>query len=91
MSWRDDPDLVRQDGSGGEVAVAVDDRWARVFALVDQVMAGQSGVMVMAAKGAVTMARRRAAEDPEGTRQTVIQALRVVAAALEIEPGELYE
>lgn len=93
MSWRDDPDLVRRDGPVEEAAVQLDQRWDRVFALVDNLMPS-SGVFdwkATAVKAFVGIARQRAAADPEGTRAQVVQACQLVVAALEIEPAELFQ
>jgi hypothetical protein len=96
MSWREDPDLVRHDDDlVAEPPPPLDEGWSVIFGYVEQLLGqdrgGLAGFAVRAAaRSALEGARLKVSGDPEGSRQQLIEVMRAVAAALKIEPAELY-
>jgi hypothetical protein len=90
MSWRDAPGLVRRDGAA-EATPLADARWERLMTWLQQWSTKWGGgIFGGVVRMGLQQARRRAQEDPEGSRNQVIEAVRLVVTALEIEPQEVY-
>ena len=90
-SWRDDPDLVRDDGEDLAPDPELDERWRGVFDdLIPMVMGQRGGLIGQAMRLMVHQGRKYVSRNPDKARYTVIQAIRLVAAQLRVEPGEVY-
>jgi hypothetical protein len=90
--WRQQEDLVRDDTEDLEPPAALDAQWSGIFdQLIPSVMGERRGLMGQGLRLMVHQGRRYVARNPEQARATVIEAIRMVAAQLRIEPHELYE
>ena len=92
--WRDDPELVRQGEDMYLEEVELNDRrWRRIFdEMLPTVLQEKGrGVIGMAIRLTVWNARKYVAKHPVEARATVVEALRMTVAALEVEPLEVYE
>jgi hypothetical protein len=90
VSWRDAPGLVRRDGAA-EPAPLSDPRWDRLMTWLHQWSnKWGGGIFGGVIRMGLQQASRRAREDPEGSRNQVIEAVRLVVTALEIEPEEVF-
>lgn len=93
--WRKDPELVRADDQDELQRLELDERWAQLFAAVEQIFVGDGGGFVKGSframfRGFLWQAKKRAAADPDGSRDFVIESMQVIAACLRVEPRELY-
>lgn len=91
-SWRDDPELVRDSDEGLAPELELDERWRGVFdELIPMVMGSHGrGLIGQAIRLMVHQGRKYVSRNPEKARDTVIQAIRLVAAQLRVEPAEVY-
>ena len=91
--WREDRELVRGDDEDLAPDPALDERWRGVFDdLIPAVLQGRGGrgLIGQAIKLLVYQGRKYVSRNPEAARETVIQAIRLVAAQLRVEPAEVY-
>lgn len=91
--WRQDPELIRE-SDALDPDPELDERWRGVFEdLIPTVLGSRSGrgLMGQAVKLMVHQGRKYVSRNPDQARDTVIQAIRLVAAQLRIEPGEVYD
>jgi hypothetical protein len=92
-SWRDDPDLVRGEDEDLAPDPELDVRWRGVFEeLIPAVVGSRAGrgLLGQAIRLMVYQARKYVSRNPDRARDTVIQAIRLTAAQLRIEPAEVY-
>jgi hypothetical protein len=92
--WRDDPELIRDSEDLLEPDPELDERWRGVFDdLIPMVMGerGGRGLLRHAIRLMVHQARKYVSRNPDRARDTVIQAVRLIAAQLRIEPKEIYD
>lgn len=92
-SWREDPELIRDSDEDLAPAPELDERWRGVFdELIPMVMGsrGGRGLVGQAIRLMVYQGRKYVSRNPEKARETVIQAIRLVAAQLRVEPAEVY-
>jgi hypothetical protein len=95
VNWRADPDLVRTPDEDDLQRIPVTEQWERVFEQIGLVLIGPSEGMWAKGgramfKGIVWQMRKKVAADPDGARNYVVDALRIISACLEVEPIELY-
>lgn len=92
-SWRDDRDLVRDADEDLAPEPELTELWSGVFDdLIPMVVGarGSHGIIHQAIKLLVHQARKYVSRNPDRARSTVIQAMRLVAAQLRVEPAEVY-
>jgi hypothetical protein len=92
MTWRDDPELLRDENAPTTAApVLGDSRWAGLFAELDRLTAQAHGWEAMQWRAMSTVLKMSASRDPEGTRETFLNVARLFCAGLHVNPHEIYE
>jgi hypothetical protein len=96
VSWRDDPGLVRT-ASDDDLyqTVELDEQFTALFASVEPIFLPTGGGLMDKGyramfRGFMWQAKKKAAAEPAEVREWIVQAIRVVTAALRVEPRELY-
>jgi hypothetical protein len=94
--WRDDPDLVRQADEEDLQRVELQPRWQRLFEMIEVMFVGEGlswkdKTQRTVLRGFLWQSKKKVAVDPDGARAYVIDAMYGIAAALEIEPHELFK
>jgi hypothetical protein len=94
-SWREDPDLIRQGDEDDVQQIQLPEEFEQLFVIVERMMFSEGGGWGAKAqrtvlRGFVWGVKKRVAAEPEGARAFIVEALQMIAAALRVEPLELY-